>query len=194
MKTKLTHDILIDLGFENTRKDFINRPIYHMIVPKDEYGYFHYEIEVQINDYPSTNGNCGIVSLYTPVQKCGAIPPDLLKKKEWTDEDRKRAISYEIDLPEFRRPIAWHVDNLERLKLIYLGLTNQELNFKDNLKQLKQELNEAIEKEHFEIAAEIRLQIKVIEDNIKQPMTLGNYCGNCLHNRLECICGQIDNN
>jgi len=129
MNTKLTPEILKAHGFvELEKKNVEGRYIYSLISPKNQYGIYHFHIEVELNpDYPETNGNSGIVSIHMPDGIMNTVPDDLLDKDDWTEEDVKRADEHTEPYEGFTQPIAWHVTTFERLQAIVTSLTMSEL-------------------------------------------------------------------
>lgn len=132
--TKLTHDLLIRLGFHGEGKDLTNKPSFRLKIPVNAKGHhYHYQLQIVLNDYPEDNGNSGILSLYDPPVKDAHM---LSEEDEnckvdfvmWQSDDRgdgqpsKGGIKY-IDIREVNFPIAWHVTTLERLNDIYTSLT-----------------------------------------------------------------------
>ncbi len=138
MSEKLTHDLLYKIGFRGEGKDITNKPAFRFEVPKNEklVRYYHYQLQIVLGDYPETNGNSGVLSLYDPPIKDAhmtAEERDNLKVDVvlWESEDigngtpSKGGIKY-IDIPERNIPIAWHVTTLERLNQIYTALTGND--------------------------------------------------------------------
>ncbi len=124
MKTRLTGEVLLQHGFKICGSDILDRPIYRIKPPLK----YSFEIDVVLNPrYPDTNPNVGILSIHSPECEAGGIPRDLVKKEEWSKEDMIRANDYTVKLDEWTQPIAWFLVDLERLKSIYLGLTESEL-------------------------------------------------------------------
>jgi hypothetical protein len=138
MSEKLTDGLLYRLGFRGEGRDFTNNPAYRFEVPRNEKldrGY-HYQIQIVLNNYPESNGNSGILSLYAPPIKdahCITEEDGLGKVDfvQWETEDQgdgkpsKGGIKY-INVPERNIPIAWHVTTLERLNEIYVALTQND--------------------------------------------------------------------
>lgn len=137
---RLTWEILIKLGFHGEGKDLTNKPCYRLRVPYRsldfKFGY-HYQFQMVLNEeFPDSNPNSGILSLYSPAMKdCHMICSDSDKTKVdfvmWDTKDRgdgkpeKGGIKY-IDEKERNLYIAWHVTTLERLNEIYCALTRNE--------------------------------------------------------------------
>lgn len=119
ISSQLTEKTLIKLGFEHTDKDRLDRNVYRLKVPN-----YYFQIQVVLGDYPASNPNCGIVSIYSPEEMVSAIPKDLYKKEKWTIKDKKRAKNYKIKFPELIQPIAWYVNTNKRLRAIISSLTN----------------------------------------------------------------------
>lgn len=142
--TKLTEEVLIKLGFRGEGKDITNKPAYRLKVP---YGgkynrYYHYEIQIVLDDYPETNGNSGVLYLYNPEIKdahCITWEKDDGSKKSknidhimWRQDGHRGGYKY-ITIKEMVIPIAWHVTTLERLNEIYVSLTcNEPLEIKEH--------------------------------------------------------------
>lgn len=122
----LTGDILKQLGFKDIGDfDIGSKPIYRITPPKHlEFGYYPYEIQIVLANYPETSPNCGIVSIHSPKCEASSVPRDLISKENWTKEDEERAANYKIQVNEFTQGIAWHVSRVGRLKMIYHSLTN----------------------------------------------------------------------
>lgn len=132
--TKLTHDLLIEIGFRGEGKSFTNKPLYRLKPLKNKiFGYYHFEIQMQLGDYPETNGNSGILSLYSkPIKDAHMLVEEYDSNDKadfamWEDKENglKGGIKY-IDIKEFNQPIAWHVTTLERLNELYCALTQNE--------------------------------------------------------------------
>lgn len=129
-KIKLDDNILIKLGFRGEGKDILNRPAYRLEVPN-----YHYQLQIVLGDYPESNPNSGILSLYEPKIKnahCLTWEKDNGKKESkridhilWTEDGQRVGIKY-INLKERVIPIAWHVTTIERLNEIYVALTRNE--------------------------------------------------------------------
>jgi hypothetical protein len=129
---KLTESVLFKLGFRGEGRDIINRPSYRLEVPRGKRGYYHFEIQLVLNDYPESNPNSGILSLYDRGVKdaqCLTSEKDTGQKKskkidfiQWREDGHVGGIKY-ITLKERIIPIAWHVTTLERLNKIYTALT-----------------------------------------------------------------------
>lgn len=120
--TKLSGEVLVQLGFVPSGENFARRPRYH----KAPQGYpFH--IEVVLGPYPDTNPNSGIVSVYSPAGVAYGIPDDLVSKESWTPEDEIRAENHTVPFDEMWQPVAWHVTRVGRLRAIYSALVGQEL-------------------------------------------------------------------
>lgn len=134
---KLTEDVLRKLGFRGEGKDITNKPAYRLEVPKGgKYDrYYHYQIQIVLGDYPESNGNSGILSLYDPEIKnahCLTWEKDNGKKESkkidyimWNEDGQRGGIKY-VTFKERVIPIAWHVTTLERLNEIYVALTGNE--------------------------------------------------------------------
>lgn len=131
--TKLTDALLIRLGFRGEGRDVTNKPAYRLKMPRNKnFGYYHFEIQVVLGNYPGNNGNNGILSLY----RMGTKDAHMFAEEEedmkvdfvlWENEDvdghsSKGGIKY-IDIKPTCIPIAWHVTTLERLNEIYTALT-----------------------------------------------------------------------
>lgn len=137
MSTKLTHELLSDLGFVGQGKSVTGKPLYRLEWEKNRY-----QLQVELNDYPEPNGNNGIVSIYYPElkdehvlswddKKQKGIPWDRKVKSKRVDfiqsedDDHIYGIKY-ITFPENSHPIAHNVTTLERLNAIYTALTEKE--------------------------------------------------------------------
>lgn len=134
-KTKLTPDVLCDIGFIGEGKGFSGKPTYRL-----EWAKNHYLIQVELGDYPDDNPNSGMVSIYYPemkdqhcftqeMKKVPGVTYDKMKYKltkldhvQTEDDIHLYGIRY-ISTPEQAIPIAWHVTTLERLNAIYTALT-----------------------------------------------------------------------
>lgn len=145
--TKLTIELLNKLGFRGEGRNIINTPAYRLKVPFNAYlnRHYHYQIQIVLGDYPETNGNSGILSLYDPGVKdahCLIEERDGDEKADhilWEDKEDnlKGGIKY-IDIPSRCIAIAWHVTTLERLNAIYCALTgNEPLSTKEYEKEVK---------------------------------------------------------
>jgi hypothetical protein len=122
----ITKEKLIEWGFVESDKDrFIGDPIYRKKVPSHEkVGHYHFQIQITLKpQYGASNPNCGILSIHSPSEECGAIPPDLYNKKKWSKKDEERANGYTVTLEEMTQPIAWYVHTEERVKELYHALT-----------------------------------------------------------------------
>lgn len=128
---KLSESILLKLGFRGEGRDITNKPAYRLEVPRNaKYGYYGREIQIVLGDYPDTNPNCGILSLYMSGIKDAHM---IMEEKDsedradhilWEDKENglRGGIKY-IDMPERVSPIAYYVNTLERLNEIYCALT-----------------------------------------------------------------------
>ena len=132
--TKLTRDMLSDLGFVGEGKSLTGKPLYRI-----EWQKHMYLLQVELNDYPEDNPNSGIVSIFYPEYKDQHVFTHEKKKTKGEKWDRKQksgkvdfiesedeeyvyGIKY-VTFPESYHPIAWHVTTLERLNAIYTALT-----------------------------------------------------------------------
>lgn len=125
MLTALTPSILKTHGFvELEEKDMLGRPIYRLSKINSKYGDYPFEIQIVLSpQYPDSNPNCGVVSIFMKEETVATVPEDLISKEDWTEEDEKR---YEENLTVFEattQPVAWHVTTYERLKTIVESLT-----------------------------------------------------------------------
>lgn len=102
---KLTDEYLLNNDYELISKDDYNRRIY-----RRNYIGYPFIIQVELNDYPQTNPNCGILSIYMPEEKDMPFP---------TNDDP----NHKIDWPELNQPIAWHLYTIDRLHIIVDALT-----------------------------------------------------------------------
>lgn len=133
MATKLTDDLLLRLGFHGEGKDILKKPAYRLTVPyrsKDFKHGYHFTIQVVLGNYPESNPNSGIVSLYDPETKdahCIVSEEKPSNKKvidHLLDEDETHRVGIKyVTFKERCIPIAWHVTTLERLNQIYVALT-----------------------------------------------------------------------
>lgn len=128
-KTKIQPDHLKAFGFvEIEKKDIVGRPIYQLDNIETEYGTYPFALQIVINpQYPDSNANSGIVSIFMKEYTAATIPEDLIDKAKWTEEDEKRADEHVVVFEAVTQPIAWHVTTMERLKLIIEGLTLTQL-------------------------------------------------------------------
>lgn len=130
--TKLTPEILLSLGFYGEGKSITKNPLYRIKCNH------HYYLQVELNDYPDTNPNSGIVSIFHPElkdQHCHVWEKKDQKSKklkkrikridyvESEDDEFIHGIQY-ITFHETHWPIAWHVTTVGRLNDIYTSLTN----------------------------------------------------------------------
>lgn len=125
---KLTENILQRLGFRGEGKDITNKPAYRLKVPS----YYHYELQIVLGNYPETNGNSGVVSLYdagvkdahclTWEKSDGKKTSKKIDHIMWEADGQRGGLKY-ITLPARCIPIAWHVTTVERLNAIYTALT-----------------------------------------------------------------------
>jgi hypothetical protein len=140
---KLTTNILLELGFRGEGKGITGRPTYRLKVPPNKkYGkHYYYQLQIELGDYPTTNPNCGILSLYDPEIKhmhCLSSQdittelgtPKLGRKYgdvdfiDWID--KKNNICGGIKYITYSKrivPIAHYIDTLEKLNAIYTALT-----------------------------------------------------------------------
>lgn len=89
---------------------------------------YSWEIGVLLGDYPEDNPNCGCVSILQSKNiKAKGVPPDLLDKEDWTEEDVRRADKYRITLEKWRQPIAYFIRYVHQLQNLYFALTGEEL-------------------------------------------------------------------
>jgi hypothetical protein len=125
MTTRLTPKILLSHGFvELEEKDPLDRPIYSLKQAINKYGSYPFDIHVVLEpEYPDSNPNSGIVSIYAPEFSYTTVPEDLTFEEFWTDEDQKRVDDNVSVAPAFKQPIAWHVTTYERLRSIVESLT-----------------------------------------------------------------------
>lgn len=142
-KIKLTRTVLQLLNFHGEGYDHVKRPCYRY-----DLGHGHRYLQVVLNDYPETNPNCGIVSIFFPEmkqqhmftqeKKTGQSKKEVKKIDFVTEEDSEYfyGIKY-LDVPSHTTPIAWHVTTVGRICDIYRALTMKSL----NLKRLREELN-----------------------------------------------------
>lgn len=138
MGTKLTTQKLIDYGFRGEGKGITNNPLYRLEIEKHSY-----QFQVELGNYPTSNPNCGIVSLYFPEEKdvhCATYEKKVNSKKigqkpkridyiESEDDYYFYGIKY-ISLIERQVHIAWYVSTTERLEAIVKALTGKVLNAK----------------------------------------------------------------
>lgn len=124
---KLTPEILRKLGFRGEGRSLSNTPAYRLEVPKGEEGYYCYgQFQLVLGDYPDSNPNCGILSLYQPeVKDAHVLSDDSEQKLDYILEDHgEYKVGYIYDtFSEDITPIANHVNTLERLNAIYTALT-----------------------------------------------------------------------
>lgn len=132
MSTKLTDELLNDLGFRGEGRGLTNNPAYRLEVPPFKERYYSYEIQLVLNPYPDTNPNSGILSLYAKGTKdvhCITSEKDKGQKESKKidhilERDGKTVVGIKyINIPDRCFPIAWHVTTLERLNSIYTALT-----------------------------------------------------------------------
>ncbi len=117
-KDILTNERLIELGFKESGKDILDRPIFRIKPPNhDILGSYPFELQIILSPtYSETNPNSGILSIHCPECEASVIPPDLMgKKEEWTGEEMERAVNFKIKLKEWTQPIAWFVTHESRL-------------------------------------------------------------------------------
>lgn len=124
---KLTHRVLSDLGFVGEGKSITGNPLYRF-----EWAKNHYLFQVELHDYPESNPNSGIVSIYYPELKDQhVISWDKIENKgkskrvdfiESEDEKNIYGIKY-VTFHSRYFQIAWHVTTVERLNAIYTALT-----------------------------------------------------------------------
>lgn len=130
---KLNHTNIFSIGFRGEGKSFLNRPLYRLEIPKSPKGYwYHYELQLELGDYPESNPNSGILSLYDK----GTKDAHMITSEKVNKENKYKKIDFILDtdnthvtgikfmnLEERIIPIAWHVTTLERLNKIYTALT-----------------------------------------------------------------------
>lgn len=127
---KLTPSVLSDLGFIGEGKGITGNPLYRL-----EWAKNHYLFQVELHDYPESNPNSGIVSIYYPELKDQHVHSwDKKETKgktkridyiESEDDEHIYGIKY-VTFPSRYFPIAWHVTTVERLNAIYIALTGNE--------------------------------------------------------------------
>jgi hypothetical protein len=131
---QLTPHVLLQLGFRGEGKDTLKRPAYRLIVPPHPKtgNHYHWQIQVVLGDYPETNPNCGIVSLYDPSTKDahvltwekddGSKTSKKIDHIEWISDGQRGGIKY-MTFPERIVPVAHYIDTVEKLNRVYVGLT-----------------------------------------------------------------------
>lgn len=105
---KIDEEGLKRLGFYLAEEKDNLRNIWRLKVP-----YYHYEFQIVLGNYHSTNPNCGVVSLYDPAGEAVGF----------TQKGKKKMYKY----PGFCRPIAWHVDTFDRLHIIIQALSHRNI-------------------------------------------------------------------
>lgn len=106
---RLTENVLKGLGFINCGiSNHGISDVWRIKLP-----YYNSQIQVELGDYPKSNPNCGIVSLFD----------EKLIVDSYTSKGKKTKITF----PERCIPIAWYVDNPERLQQIIVSLTHVNL-------------------------------------------------------------------
>ena len=135
--TKLTQDILYEIGFRGEGRDHINKPAYRLEIPN-----FHsYEIQIVLANYSGNNPNNGIVSLYQREMKdvhcldsTYSNPNkklDYIIQKNIEDGGKKYNLGIKyVTFKENVQPIAWGVTTFERLRDIIKALTNHTITLK----------------------------------------------------------------
>lgn len=134
--TKLTHDILLGLGFKGEGRSRLGRPLFRL-----EWEKYHYQLQIELANYPSSNPNSGIVSVYYPEWKDMHVHSWQKKKdknEKWDRNNKSKKIDFLVNqdgehfygvkyvtFPEKQIPIAWRVTTLERLNKIYTALTQK---------------------------------------------------------------------
>lgn len=132
---KLTFEILMKLGFHSEGKSITDNPTYRLKIYKNNKNFkywYSWEIQIELGNYPASNPNSGIVSIYQPElkdQHCQTWEKDNGQKEskkidfiQWREGGQVGGIKY-ITFREKTIPIAWHVTTLERLNQIYVSLT-----------------------------------------------------------------------
>jgi len=120
----ITEEWLLKFGFEESecinykgKKEFI-------ISPKD----YAWELGFVIGNYPISNPNIGCLSLLqSKDEQISAIPKHLVKKNNWTEQDKIEADNYTVTSKAWRQPIAYNVVYVHHLQNLYHSLTGQEL-------------------------------------------------------------------
>lgn len=120
----ITEEWLLKFGFEESecinykgKKEFI-------ISPKN----YVWELGFVIGNYPISNPNIGCLSLLqSKDEQISAIPKHLVKKNNWTEEDKIEADNHTITSKAWRQPIAYNVAYVHHLQNLYHSLTGQEL-------------------------------------------------------------------
>ena len=80
--------------------------------------------EFHLNDYAADNPNCGILRHVYEETESHAIPPDLMKKQDWTDEEMKIAQNYFVTLEAHCHNIAHYIKYVHQLQNLYSSLNN----------------------------------------------------------------------
>lgn len=143
---KITIDKLFTMGFVIIEQS--NRLYKRTKLRKESPDFRHSHFDIEITSLPEENPNCIVVSLFSPETEAHGVPKDLLRKKEWTEEDMKRAAEYRVKINREIRNIAWSMTSIKRLKDLYFGLFNVELieNYSDVSNDLPSNLDEAVKK------------------------------------------------
>lgn len=115
-ETKLTEELLLSMGFKRTKKDIRGFPTFRFTTPKHPNFGFGRDFQVQLGEYPDSNPNCGIVSIWDRAHSVPGV----------RDDGKGGYEKYKLKLPELEIPIAWYVTTIERLNDIYTSITQNE--------------------------------------------------------------------
>ena len=134
--TKLTEDILRDIGFYGQGKTPSGRPTYRLKIPN-----YSFEIQMSLANYPEPNDNNGILSVFMKEEKDMHVISTTFNNKDLrivfitnkglVDNGMtfEMGIKY-IAMPVRDQPIAWGVTTFERLRDIVKALTNHTITLK----------------------------------------------------------------
>ena len=96
----LTPEILKGLGFKKAKCNLLGNEVWRLSLP-----YYSYVIQVELHDYPVTNPNCGILSLYTPEEKNVEVYQSNGRKKLMNFKEQNFRIAHYVHTPERLRQL-----------------------------------------------------------------------------------------
>ena len=116
-KCSLREDVIKYIGFyDSGEKDHTGNIKWRLKFP-----YYHYELQLVIMPYPHDNPNCGILSIYCAESVEESY--DSVTRKNGFSKITKRKIKF----PMVEIPIAHYVNSPERLRILILALTHQNI-------------------------------------------------------------------
>lgn len=110
---RLDEEGLERLGFYDAGKNMIDRTKWRLKIP-----YYSFELQITIGNYPATNPNCGVMSIYSPTEKAETY-------KQTKKHPKGKKITLKIK--EMEQPIAWYIWDYDRLRNLIVSLTQVNL-------------------------------------------------------------------